>query len=122
MSCEASLPRSPELRNDFLAEELDGRQHADVSGAGRMPEADEEMLRPHLAVPHLNLLDAIRRRAEDQPVERDPLQGQILGALDVPIVRALSPVVTVRAQQSFLVFLDRLLARGGHETLAEHAA
>src|SRR5215470_15913293 len=112
--------RSPELRDDFLAEELEGREHPGVGGAGRMPKADEEVVRPHLAVPHLDLVDAVRRRAEDEPVERDPLEGQILGPLDVLIVRALAPVVAMRAQQSFLVFLDGLLARGSHEALAEH--
>src|SRR5215470_10813969 len=106
MSWDASLSRSPEssrspeLRNDFLAEELDGREHLGVGGADRMPEADEEMVGAHLTVPHLDLVDAVHRRAQDQPVERDPLQGQVLGPLDVPIVRALSPVVAVRAQQS----------------------
>src|SRR5258705_13466470 len=114
-----SCPVSPEHRDDFLTEELQRGHDLLVRGAARMAKANDEVVRPHLAVPHLDFLDAVLGGAEDQAVEGDALEVEVVLLRDVLIVGAVSPVVPMCAQKTGFVILDGLLPRGSYEAFSE---
>src|SRR5260370_27968401 len=100
---EGSGCGSAELGDDLTAKELQGFQHLRVCGAARVAEADQEVVGADLAMPGLDPLDAVVRRAEDETFQRDPGQVEVLLLFDVLVIRAVPPVVPVRAEQTGLV-------------------